>query len=525
MYSASKFFSVLLITILLYSCANIVTPQGGPKDTQPPKIVYTEPHDSTINFTEKKIIIRFNENILLPNGAQGFTISPLLNQPLEAENNRKQLTFTLKDLQPNTTYTIIGDKAITDNTEFNKVPAFQYIFSTGDHLDTNQISGFIYNSENNKPVPNITVAIQRFDSVISKQYKSLGKPQYYSKTDESGSYTITGISKGSYFIYCFNDDNKNMLHETGEAFGFNNKPVIIDTGNASANLFLYPTIKTIQKGITAITTVQNGYYQVQFDPSYSIKRISQTDISNDKKSSLYVCLADSCSSPFNYNLFTSLNTGDSVHFTSETGKGNISFAIPVSKIPSKLNVINAATNAKRETLIRFNRPLDATDFNASRIIVNQYKDTIKAQITISDPFTLKVSGIESGYYTLKIPSNTIHDIFGNYADSGVFPIQVFSESQLASITFKPHTRTTQNILQVTGMNYCSQFTLIDTNTINCAGLIPGKYIIRVFQDLNSNHYRDDGNFTEQILPEKLLYYKEIEVKPSIEYEEEMYLMD
>ena len=36
-------------------CANIMTPEGGPKDTIPPVIVKLEPGNFATNFKEKKI--------------------------------------------------------------------------------------------------------------------------------------------------------------------------------------------------------------------------------------------------------------------------------------------------------------------------------------------------------------------------------------------------------------------------------------------------------------------------------------
>ena len=42
-------------------CANIMTPEGGPKDTIPPVIVKLEPDNFTTNFKAKKVYIEFNE--------------------------------------------------------------------------------------------------------------------------------------------------------------------------------------------------------------------------------------------------------------------------------------------------------------------------------------------------------------------------------------------------------------------------------------------------------------------------------
>ena len=46
-----------MIISLIYSCASIQQPQGGPRDTTPPKVLKMEPKDQTVNFTAKKVVI------------------------------------------------------------------------------------------------------------------------------------------------------------------------------------------------------------------------------------------------------------------------------------------------------------------------------------------------------------------------------------------------------------------------------------------------------------------------------------
>ena len=41
---------LILIIGLIYGCASIQTPQGGPKDTNPPKALKMEPENLKTNF-------------------------------------------------------------------------------------------------------------------------------------------------------------------------------------------------------------------------------------------------------------------------------------------------------------------------------------------------------------------------------------------------------------------------------------------------------------------------------------------
>jgi hypothetical protein len=62
------------------SCANTTTPpSGGAKDTLPPILVRTTPSYNAVNFSGKRIDIRFNEYLKLTDAASQYT-SPLHNQ-------------------------------------------------------------------------------------------------------------------------------------------------------------------------------------------------------------------------------------------------------------------------------------------------------------------------------------------------------------------------------------------------------------------------------------------------------------
>ncbi len=55
-------YGMLLLTVI-YSCANIGSPNGGPYDETPPKFVSSTPVPNQINYTGKKIEILFDELI------------------------------------------------------------------------------------------------------------------------------------------------------------------------------------------------------------------------------------------------------------------------------------------------------------------------------------------------------------------------------------------------------------------------------------------------------------------------------
>ena len=65
MRNLRKIYYILLVSLLV-SCANLGSgPQGGPRDTVPPKIVKELPTNGVLLFSGKKVEITFNEYIQL----------------------------------------------------------------------------------------------------------------------------------------------------------------------------------------------------------------------------------------------------------------------------------------------------------------------------------------------------------------------------------------------------------------------------------------------------------------------------
>ena len=126
-------------------------------------------------------------------------------------SGKRVLVEFFDTLQENTTYTIDFGDAIVDNNEGNPLGQFSYAFSTGDRIDTMQVSGTVLNAENLEPIKGIQVGLHK--NLNDSAFTTLPFDRI-SRTDSRGQFTIRGIAPGSYRIYALMDRNQNYLFDS-----------------------------------------------------------------------------------------------------------------------------------------------------------------------------------------------------------------------------------------------------------------------------------------------------------------------
>ena len=169
------YFASLVICVIS-ACASLQQPNGGPKDTEAPKIVEEVPKNLTRYFKGNKIEITFDEYFKLTNEFTEISISPAQENPPTFKTKQKSLEIAFKDsLEENTTYTVNFGKAIQDVNESNILKNYSYVFATGANIDSLQIKGQVINSLDNKPVLDATVFIfpLKRDTLFGKKKPSL----------------------------------------------------------------------------------------------------------------------------------------------------------------------------------------------------------------------------------------------------------------------------------------------------------------------------------------------------------------
>lgn len=210
--------------LLLVSCARMGTPDGGLYDETPPVLVRTSPANGKVKTSPKKIVLEFDEIVKLDN-AQAVVVSPPQLEAPEIEAYGRKVTVTLIDtIKPNMTYTIDFGNSISDNNEGNPFGDFAFTFSTGEKIDTFQVSGYVLDASNLEPIKDILVGLYKIDNADSETQVSdtKGCPDsvFYKKpferishTDSRGHFVIKGLDPdASYKVFALKDQDQDYRY-------------------------------------------------------------------------------------------------------------------------------------------------------------------------------------------------------------------------------------------------------------------------------------------------------------------------
>ena len=214
-----------LFTLLLFAaCARMGSPDGGWYDDTPPRVVNSTPDNHGVNVKTNKITINFSEYIKLEDAQNKVIISPPQVEMPEIKASGRRIIVDLKDtLKENTTYTVDFGDAISDNNEGNPMGNYTFSFSTGDHIDTLEVSGYCLNAQNLEPIKGLMVGLYNdfADSLFHKQ-----PMMRVSRTNGSGYFSIKGVAPGTYRCFALQDNDGDLVFgQKSEIIGFNHDSI------------------------------------------------------------------------------------------------------------------------------------------------------------------------------------------------------------------------------------------------------------------------------------------------------------
>lgn len=212
--------------ILIFGCAKMNTPSGGPKDKEIPVVLKCIPENGATSFAGKEIVITFDEYVVLDKISEKFMVSPPMKIRPDVFVRGKNVHIKYEDqLRDSTTYTFYFQDAIRDLNEGNAINNYQFVFSTAPFIDSLSVTGNVYSALNLDPPENTLVLLysQLEDTSVVKQI-----PVYITRAAANGEYRIDNVRPGTYRLYGLVDaDNSKNYNNRDEMFAFYEKPVQI----------------------------------------------------------------------------------------------------------------------------------------------------------------------------------------------------------------------------------------------------------------------------------------------------------
>lgn len=529
-----KKLSILLIlaAFLLTRCANVVAPTGGAKDVTPPKVVEAQPANHSIGFEGDKIEITFDEYVTLNNATQQVLVSPPLATKPDIKLSGKTVSIKFKEaLKPQTTYTIHFGEAVKDLHEGNLFKDYPYSFSTGDHLDTLNLTGKVLNADDKKPVADLFVSLYTAsDSVFALPCQQA--PDHIAKTDKEGNFIFHGLPDHRFLVFALQDMNSNFYYDLP-----NEKVAFLDTlvapsDSVSFTLYAFTEIDTTQMLLES-KLVEEGLLRFVFrhpaDKVYVTTKDSFPEAFNMvevwSKQHDTLCwyftpeVMDSLQVQIQSDVDTLINS--KIHF-------DLHYKGASSRNERNARTLRIGNNLKNNLLppgadlvLRFSEPvvgiqlhdtstlIAGTDtlFNTMRFErIDDYGLEYRLATTIYDTLNYVLNMTDSVFFSARGRTHKAFSLKLKRAgdnDFGAVVMKVIPPDQGQAVV---------QLLDNKGAVLDEQ--LVDSiATVAFRQLIPGKYKLRAIIDIDRDGQWSTGSFHHRALPETILFYKdEFDVK-------------
>lgn len=504
---------LLILSIFVVSCAQVVPLTGGDKDVYAPTIdsSKTSPLSGTTNFNGDEIKLKFNEYIKLNNPNDNIIITPQLKEkPTISVNNK---TFTLKfneQLEDNTTYVINFNGAIQDITEKND-SIFQYVFSTGDYIDSLSISGQVTDAYTNLPIEKVLIAVYPVKNCEGVSFDSIPykiKPTYLSQTNKKGIYKVNYLKPGSYYVFAIEDLNKNLLFDADdEKIGFTPQALKIQFPTNTIDFRLFSLQPADIKLVTSTFDYPGQLTIILSKEPEQFKLWSDVDVlkyDTQKNDSLIYWLKRSPSAllSFYYQLnHSEIDTIRPIYHQPKIKKENLKLSF---------NLKNGFLQPNENLIITVNEPIKFIDstkihfYNAdsNEVRINYTVDNLTNVIFETDSskatyFVIDSLAIKSIYQHSSI--RKFSKSFTNYvADDYYGSINLTIDSLSDGHYIIELLDSKNNIIQIKQIDTLNAI-------INFNNLPPGTYHLRLIKDSNQDNKWTSGSIIDKMQAEKVYY--------------------
>lgn len=503
-----------IFILFLSSCAIQVPPGGGEKDTKPPELIGSNPEPFATNFSGNSVQLDFNEYVQVKDASTQLVVSPLLKQNPVVKIRKKSVIISFEEdtLLPNTTYTMNFGSSLVDVNEGNAKDDFQFVFSTGDHIDSLAISGKVFSGKTLNPEGGLIVLLYR---TANDSLPFLSRPDYFAKTDKEGNYRIRNIAPGNYKVVAIKDADSDYKYSPAvESIGFVDTAVHAGDQNVNMKIFTErPALK-----LAKAQSDYAGKASIVF--TRSVKDTSIQWLSNKADLNLHTVKWSKDADTLSFYYMNrdadsiSVKIGEFpkdtvtirlIHNSTKSGRGN-AFTI----VPDQADVIAYWKSYS----LSATRPLSAVD--TSKISLLEDSLPVKFKILITDSlkgaFQISYDWKQKKSYRLKLyPSSVSSLYFDQLTDTLSFLFSTKSETDYGSVVVRLDSlQGGSYIIQLVDENDNMYYEKIaeGSGELNFNLLDPRNYRVKMILDKNQNKKWDAGDYLNHIQPEQVIYYPE-----------------
>ena len=178
-----------LCLLVLFSCASVKAPQGGPLDSDPPKLKSTSPTILTNLNQGQQITLFFNEFIKEESLKNAIELFPNVNQKIDFEYYGKEIIITLpSNLDKDKTYVISLNSNLSDEQNVKLNENIVIPISLSNSINQAAIKGKIFGSYS-KP------SILLWKGIIDKSELPSRKPDYIISSSDKFSFGYLAYDK------------------------------------------------------------------------------------------------------------------------------------------------------------------------------------------------------------------------------------------------------------------------------------------------------------------------------------------
>ncbi len=517
---------VLLLLVVLSSCATPKAPTGGPKDTEGPRIVETNPKSGTTNFNSNKFEFQFSEYVNRNSVRSNITVEPDLGLEYNLKWKKKKLTLEFDQDLPDSTTIILTLGANVSDIRNNKIGSpITLAISTGDEIDEGGLTGRIRKADTGESLAGGKVLLYRSPIDLTK------KATYQAETDTGGVYQFSYLREGRYQAIYVDDRNRNKIWDsTGEqAQVFSKEFIELEKATLDTLDVLYviqkDTLAPRLQGVGMFSSNRlrlrfNENIHIQDDASISVLDTLQNQFSEAyplfiSKKDPFVLFAQSDSALSESALYTLKSNGitdkagNSVILTDVEFEGSaqvdttlqrimehrtesglfptqsveIAYATPITEqvVFDSLVVVEGTVSFDDWPALRFNRNklfIDPQD---------QWIEGLEYQFLVWNPITQRRKLYEPEIWGLEELGEMTVQVVGDDS-TGIYNFSLVNES----ISF--------------------QLDSTFTDSLELQQLAPIGYILTVFKDENGNGNWDIGSVSPYIAPEPYYIQRGIRIR-------------